>query len=79
MSKNGIKGCPRKRYKCLGRSCVRPSGIDNHLERNFTALESERKCSGLMNLDTEIGCNLPPQEEVFNDKTKKIVLAAVQT
>ncbi len=31
-----------------------------------------------MNLDTKIGGNLATVDEVFNDKTKKIVFAAVQ-
>lgn len=43
MSAHDIQGWPRKKRKRLGRPNVRPAGIDNHLERDFTALEPESK------------------------------------
>lgn len=43
MSAQGIQGWPRKKRKRLGRPNVRPTGIENHLERDFTALEPESK------------------------------------
>lgn len=43
MAANGIQGWPRKRNKRLGRPGMRPSGIVNHLRRDFTASEPEAK------------------------------------
>lgn len=43
MSVHGIQGWPRKKGRGSKRKSVRPAGIKNHLERNFVALEPERK------------------------------------
>lgn len=43
MAANGIQGWPRKKNRRLGRPGVRPVGVRNLLERNFTALEPETK------------------------------------
>ena len=43
MSTHGIQGWPRKKGKHWKRSSGRPEGIENHLERDFLALEPESK------------------------------------
>lgn len=43
MATNGIYGWPRKKGRGAKRSSVRPAGLTNHLERNFTAQEPETK------------------------------------
>lgn len=43
MSMHAIQGWPRKKRGRLGRRTDRPPGIRNHLERNFSALESDTK------------------------------------
>lgn len=43
MSLHGIQGWPRKKGRGSKRKASRPSGLKNHLERNFTALEPESK------------------------------------
>ncbi|WP_343801972.1 IS3 family transposase [Marinobacterium maritimum] len=43
MSANGIQGWPRKKRRGVRRSSLRPEGIRNHLERDFTALEPNTK------------------------------------
>jgi len=43
MAAHGIQGYPRKRKKRQGRPALRPQGIENRLERDFTALEPETK------------------------------------
>ena len=43
MAAHGIQGWPRKRNKRLGRPSLRPRGIENRLERDFTALEPDAK------------------------------------
>ena len=43
MSLQGIQGWPRKKGRGRGRATVRPLGIKNHLERDFTALEPDTK------------------------------------
>lgn len=43
MLANQIQGWPRKKGRGSKRSSIRPSGLKNHLKRNFTALEPETK------------------------------------
>lgn len=43
MSANGVQGWLRKRRRGVRRSSLRPEGIRNHLERDFTALEPNTK------------------------------------
>jgi putative transposase len=43
MSANGIQGWPRKQRRGVRRPSLRPEGIRNHLERDFTALEPNTK------------------------------------
>ncbi len=43
MSAHGIQGWPRKKSKRGKTSNMRPAGIKNHLERDFSALEPESK------------------------------------
>jgi putative transposase len=43
MAVNGIQGWPRKKGKGRKRQAARPTGLKNHLERNFIALEPESK------------------------------------
>lgn len=43
MSLNGIQGWPRRKGRGRKRQAPRPSGLKNHLERDFTALEPESK------------------------------------
>lgn len=43
MSTNGIQGWPRKKGKRGKASQTRPDGVENHLKRDFTALEPESK------------------------------------
>jgi len=43
MAENGIQGWPRKKGRGRKRQTVRPAGIKNHLERDFTALEPDTK------------------------------------
>ena len=43
MAKHGIQGWPRKKRGRAGRPSYRPPGIQNHLERNFSALEPDTK------------------------------------
>lgn len=43
MAKQGIQGWPRKKGRGRKRSSVRPSGINNHLKRDFTAQEPDTK------------------------------------
>ena len=43
MSANGIQGWPRKKNKRFSRSSTRPKGVENHLERDFNALEPDTK------------------------------------
>lgn len=43
MAVNGIQGWPRKRSRRLGRPTLRPDGVRNLLERDFTAMEPETK------------------------------------
>lgn len=44
MSVNGLQGWPRKKKRGpRGKPGLPPPGIRNHLERDFTALEPERK------------------------------------
>lgn len=43
MSANGIQGWPRKKRRGVRRPSLRPEGIRNHLERDFTALEPNTK------------------------------------
>lgn len=43
MALHQIQGWPRKKGRGSKRSSIRPSGLKNHLERNFTALEPETK------------------------------------
>jgi len=43
MAAHGIQGWPRKKGRGSKRRTVRPMGIQNHLERDFTALEPDTK------------------------------------
>ena len=43
MAKHGIQGWPRRKRGRLGRASNRPQGIQNHLERDFSALEPDTK------------------------------------
>ena len=43
MAVNGIYGWPRKKGRGTKRSSIRPTGLANHLERDFTAQEPETK------------------------------------
>lgn len=43
MSANGLQGWPRKKRKQWKSPSLRPVGVQNHLERNFTAQEPESK------------------------------------
>jgi len=43
MALHGIQGWPRKNGRGRKRTTVRPAGIKNHLERDFTALEPDTK------------------------------------
>ncbi len=43
MAAHGIQGWPRKKGRGRNRQTVRPVGIRNHLERDFTALEPDTK------------------------------------
>ena len=43
MATHGIQGWPRKKGRGQKRQTVRPAGIKNHLERDFTALEPDTK------------------------------------
>jgi putative transposase len=43
MAKHGIQGWPRRKRGRLGRASNRPLGIQNHLERDFSALEPDTK------------------------------------
>jgi len=43
MAAHGIQGWPRKKGRGRKRQTVRPVGIKNHLERDFTALEPDTK------------------------------------
>ncbi|KEZ75745.1 transposase Tra5-like protein [Salinisphaera hydrothermalis C41B8] len=43
MAANEIQGWPRKKNRCKAKPSVRPIGIRNHLQRNFTASEPETK------------------------------------
>jgi len=43
MSVAGLQGWPRKKGRGRKRSSIRPPGINNHLERDFTALEPDTK------------------------------------
>ena len=43
MAAHCIQGYPRKRKRRQGRPSLRPEGIENRLERNFTALEPDTK------------------------------------
>lgn len=43
MATHGIQGCPRKRNRRFGSPSQRPEGIENRLERDFTALEPDTK------------------------------------
>jgi len=43
MAKNGLQGWPRKKRGRAGRRSVRPPGIQNHLDRDFSALEPDTK------------------------------------
>ena len=43
MAKNGLQGWPRKQGRGSKRSSVRPSGLRNHLKRDFTAQEPGSK------------------------------------
>jgi putative transposase len=43
MAANGIQGWPQKKRERYGRPVIRPAGIKNHLERDFSALEPDTK------------------------------------
>jgi putative transposase len=43
MAAQGLQGWPRRKRRRFGRSAGRPEGVDNLLERDFTALEPENK------------------------------------
>jgi len=43
MAEHGIQGWPRKKGRGRQRKTVRPAGIKNHLERDFTASEPDTK------------------------------------
>lgn len=43
MATQGLQGWPRKKGRGRKRSTIRPPGIKNHLERDFTALEPDTK------------------------------------
>jgi len=43
MSAHGIQGWPRRKNRRQGRPSIRPAGVENHLERDFTASEPESK------------------------------------
>ena len=43
MAEYGIQGWPRKKGRGRKHTTVRPAGIKNHLERDFTALEPDTK------------------------------------
>lgn len=43
MAKHGIQGWPRKKRGRMGRASSRPQGIQNHLQRDFSALEPDTK------------------------------------
>lgn len=43
MAADGLQGWPRRKRRRFGRPACRPAGIENLLERDFTALEPEHK------------------------------------
>jgi putative transposase len=43
MAADGLQGWPRRKRRHFGRPTSRPEGVRNLLERDFTALEPERK------------------------------------
>jgi putative transposase len=43
MATDGLQGWPRRKRRNFGRPTARPAGVRNLLERDFTALEPERK------------------------------------
>lgn len=43
MSAHGIQGWPRRKNTRQGRPSICPAGVENHLERDFTASEPESK------------------------------------
>lgn len=43
MAADGLQGWPRRKRRSFGRPTTRPVGVRNLLERDFTALEPERK------------------------------------
>jgi len=56
MAANDIQGCPRKKGKRLGRPGLRPIGVKNLLQRDFSALEPETKwVTDITEIGTEAG------------------------